>query len=107
MSSEDHQHAGQGPVLLDIGDDIGALVLTMPAVLQGVEIEMRPVGSRGSHELRHVGVVPRSAGGRQVHVAVFAEVREGLYELYQRPAGPVRLHISVTGGQVTQASWPE
>jgi len=25
-------------------------------------------------------------------------------ELYQRPFGPVRLQVSITGGQVTQAS---
>lgn len=40
---EDNSHAGQGPVVLDIGGDIGALILAMPATLVGVEIEARPV----------------------------------------------------------------
>jgi hypothetical protein len=35
--------AGQGPVLLDIGGDIGALVVMMPPELVGVEVEIRPV----------------------------------------------------------------
>jgi hypothetical protein len=35
--------AGQGPVLLDIGGDIGALVVTMPPELVGVEVEIRPI----------------------------------------------------------------
>ena len=35
--------AGQGAVVLDIGGDIGALVVQMPTELEGVEIEIRPV----------------------------------------------------------------
>ncbi len=37
--------AGQGPVLLDIGGDVGALVVTMPAHTRGLEVEIRPLGS--------------------------------------------------------------
>ena len=40
---EDNSHAGQGPVVLDIGGDVGALVVAMPAGLTGSEIEARPV----------------------------------------------------------------
>ncbi len=35
--------AGQGSVLLDIGDEIGALVVSMPAEMEGVEVEIRPL----------------------------------------------------------------
>ena len=42
MTSE-NPHAGQGSVLLDIGDDIGALVVTMPADLEGIEVEINRV----------------------------------------------------------------
>jgi hypothetical protein len=38
--------AGQGMVVLDIGDDIGALVISTPAALAGVEIEICPTGRR-------------------------------------------------------------
>ena len=41
--TEDNSHAGQGPVMLDIGGDIGAVILTMPAALKGQEIEARPI----------------------------------------------------------------
>jgi hypothetical protein len=34
----ENPHAGQGSVVLDIGGDIGALVVTMPPELEGVEI---------------------------------------------------------------------
>ena len=42
--AKENPYAGQGPVLLDIGGDVGALVVTMPARLDGVEVEIRAVG---------------------------------------------------------------
>jgi len=120
--TEDNSHAGQGPVLLDIGGDIGALIVDMPAGLVGYEIEIRPVGTTAtghhhhhdddhghSHEhghLVHVGVVGRPANGRTLYSAVFGELHEGTYELYVRPDGPGRLTETVRGGEVTEASWP-
>jgi len=35
--------AGQGSVVLDIGGDIGALVVTMPPELEGVEVEINRI----------------------------------------------------------------
>ena len=110
---EDNAHAGRGTaVLLDIGGDVGAAVVVARAGLVGVEIEARPVGSgdHGAghhHHLPHVAVVARPApDGSVVHSAVFAELPAGSYELSERPAGPVRLRIAVTGGSVTEAVWP-
>jgi hypothetical protein len=101
----ENPYAGQGPVLLDIGGRIGALVVDMPAALAGVEIEIRPAGYRAD-QLRHVAVIPRHVGDRLGHAAVFADLAAGDYELYVRPTSPVRLRIAVTGGQVTLAAWP-
>jgi hypothetical protein len=101
--------AGQGPVLLDIGDDVGALIITMPASLDGAKIGIRPVDTGAKHrvdERRHVGVVGRPANGRLVHSAVFSDLTEGRYELYERPFGAVRLHVSIRGGAITHAMWP-
>ena len=47
-------HAGLGPVLLDIGDDIGAVVLSMPAELVGHEVEARPVTDQPHRGVRRV-----------------------------------------------------
>ncbi|TDW77312.1 hypothetical protein [Kribbella pratensis] len=123
MSTVENPHAGKGSsVLLDIGGDIGALVVTLPAVLEGEEIELRPGdfasthagrhahghGHGHSHALPHVAVVPRpSPDGEIVHSAVFFEVPQGNYELYVRPDGPVQLTVDVTGGVVTEADWPQ
>jgi hypothetical protein len=44
--------------------------------------------------------------GDRVYSAVFAGLTAGTYELYERPAGPVRLTVAVTGGAVADAVWP-
>ena len=35
MSEDHNQHAGQGPVMLDIGGDVGAVIVLAPASLAG------------------------------------------------------------------------
>lgn len=47
MTSTENPHAGHGMVVLDIGGDIGALVVAAPATLSGVELEICPAGRRG------------------------------------------------------------
>jgi hypothetical protein len=115
---EDNTQAGQGSVVLDIGGDIGALIIAAPAELDGAEIEIRPVGSTPhgqvhpgelpEHQpyLLHVAVLGRPANGRVLHSAVFPELPAGSYELRQRTGGPVELTVSIRGGEVTHASWP-
>jgi hypothetical protein len=119
MNVEDNSYAGQGAVLLDIGGDVGALVVIMPPALLGTEIEIRPVHDHatvpaehgsGHHHARgvsHVGVVGRPTGAASVPTAVFPELLEGDYELYERPSGPIRLNARIGGGQVTRLTWPD
>ncbi|MEO5610678.1 MAG: hypothetical protein ABIQ61_07220 [Ornithinibacter sp.] len=45
MATTENPDAGQGPVLLDIGGDVGALVVTMPASTEDLEVEIRPAGT--------------------------------------------------------------
>jgi hypothetical protein len=103
-------------VLLDIGGDVGALVVTMPAELDGIEVEIRPAdaaseGSAATHgpaghvHHPHVAVVARPTPAGVVHSLVFGEVQAGHYRLHERPDGPVALEVDVTGGEVTQVSW--
>lgn len=107
--TEDNSHAGQGPVLLDIGGEIGALILTMPSQMLGIEIEIRPVGPPASHghaHLVHAAVVNRPMNGASVPTVVFPNLRDGDYELYERPNGQTRLRAHVVGGQVASRTWP-
>lgn len=107
--------AGQGSVLLDIGGEVGALVVTMPAEMVGREIEVAPAGGHrdhghdhdhghGAHSHRpHVAVVDRPVLGPTL---VFAELVEGTYELSEKGSDTISLTVDVTGGQVTAAAWP-
>jgi len=49
MGTAENPHAGQGMVVLDIGGDIGALIVSVPPSMDGVEIEIAPAGHR-DHE---------------------------------------------------------
>jgi hypothetical protein len=108
---EDNSHAGNGPVVLDIGGDIGALIITMPAELTGAEVEARPIAGAaldaysGGH-LAHVAVLARPVGPAVRYLAVFAELQDGEYELYLRPHQPACLTAVVRGGEVSTALWP-
>lgn len=107
-AEQHNSFAGQGAVMLDIGGDVGALVVRMPSALAGQEVEIRPVdGSRGgsSGRLRHVAVLARSVASGVVHSAVFGQLPQGSYELYLRPSGPVRVTAAVRGGEVTFTDW--
>jgi hypothetical protein len=101
--------AGQGSVMLDIGGDVGALVVDMPVAMTGVEIEIRPVGAppggTGVHH-PHVAVVDRPVGTGVLPSLVYPDLLEGSYELYEKGTGHVELTALVLGGVVTEASWP-
>jgi len=107
---EENPYAGDGPVVLDIGGDVGALVVTMPGELAGAEVEIsrrwEGGGAAGHHHHPHVAVVARPVAGGVVHSLVFGELVAGDYELYRRPGGSVELTASVAGGTVTEAAWP-
>lgn len=105
-ASVENPSAGQGAVLLDIGDDIGALVVEMPTSMVGVEIEVRPVGHDGAEHHPHVAVVDRATPSATIPSLVFGELREGTYELYEKGGGPVRVTATVRGGAVTELTWP-
>jgi len=106
--THENPFAGQGAVMLDIGGDVGALVVEMPDALEGVEVEIRPVGSapEHGHHHAHVAVVARPADDHLVPSLVFPDLTEGEYELYVKPAGEVRLTAEVRGGEVAHATWP-
>ena len=114
MSAHAHPHphvhaenpwAGQGAVLLDIGDEVGALVVEMPPSMVGHEVEVRRVGGPSLDHLPHVAVVDRPAGDTTVPSLVFGELAEGTYELRPKRGGPVRLTADVRGGVGTEVAW--
>ncbi len=53
MATEENPHAGQGAVVLDIGGDIGALIVEMPAEMEDLEVEIIPTGTDSRHQHGH------------------------------------------------------
>lgn len=128
MNPPENPFAGQGAVLLDIGGDIGALVVTMPADMEGVEVEIRPASaslrsvpdhdhahnhddhehghSHGGEHRQHVAVVNRPVQDKIVPSLVFPDLVEGRYLLSLKGEDEVVLEVAVTGGEVTTADWP-
>ena len=117
----ENPHAGQGSVLLDIGGDVGAVVLHLPAAYEGAEVAYRREGEEApathhhSHDhahdharahphVPHVAVVGRPAGGRLAYTAVFPELVAGRYVLTLPDES--ELTVDVAGGAVTELRWP-
>jgi hypothetical protein len=83
-----HDHAGEGYaarkhpefVVLDIGEELGALIIRTHPAMHGVEIEISPTGddSRRSHKQ----VLERTIGGQPAFTAVFDGLAAGSYTLW-------------------------
>jgi hypothetical protein len=124
VAEPENAWAGQGAVLLDIGGDIGALVVAMPESTVGLEVEIRPLDGQHVHghghhhdhdhphgheheHLAHVAVVARPVADGSLPLLVYPELGSGRYELFEkgRPDA-VALEVEVVGGAVTSADWP-
>ncbi|MEO6318847.1 MAG: hypothetical protein ABIP36_08700 [Acidimicrobiales bacterium] len=91
--------------MLDIGGEVGALIVYLASEPPGGELEARP--TRDDSARFHTGVHLRdaAAGTDKVLVAVFPEVREGAYELLAEKGAsdtPVIGEVTVVGGEVTE-----
>jgi len=93
-----------GSVVLDIGGDVGALIILTPAEMAGREIHVSPLGQPETART-HAEVRERRLGPDGCHAAVYPELRDGDYTIWQdphTPAGTARIH----GGTITSFHWP-
>jgi hypothetical protein len=85
--------------LLDLGGDVGALVVHLPGPPPSGEIEARPAGAPGARF--HTGVHRRATPAGETWAAVFPDVWAGDYDLLGPDGGPIA-RVVVTGGRVAE-----
>jgi hypothetical protein len=108
----DHSHAGPGsyaalgpegappkggPVVVDIGSDVGALIAHMNPDLLGAELFLRP--DREPSTTTHTGIWERQMGPRAAVVAVFPALLAGGYDILDTSGGRAG-RVEVVGGEV-------
>ncbi|HEX2783795.1 MAG TPA: hypothetical protein VHN36_09435 [Ilumatobacteraceae bacterium] len=88
-----------GPVVMDIGGDIGGLIVRLDDALEGTELPIE-FADDPNRDI-HTGVWRRSLGGETVVVAVYPELREGSYRIHsgEHHAGA---QLQITGGRVAE-----
>jgi hypothetical protein len=103
MTEEIHGPSGPGTVVLELGAGVGALLLYTPAELDGREIEISrdDPGARRTHSQ----VRPRHMAAGTRYAAVYPELAAGSYTIWADEHGPAG-RVVITGGQVTNWSWP-
>ncbi|MDQ6661872.1 MAG: hypothetical protein M3Z24_13030 [Chloroflexota bacterium] len=87
-------------IVLDIGDDIGALIIYTNENLRGIQIDVSPQGNVSAKRI-HTDVLERRIGERPVFAAVFAALPEGNYITWSDPA----IAFTIIGGQIAELDW--
>jgi hypothetical protein len=90
-------------VVLDIGEEIGALIIHADPELHGLEIEISPADD--DEHRSHKEVLERDSGGKPAYTAVFDQLPAGTYTLWSAGVARVR-GVAVAGGQIVELSWP-
>ena len=93
--------SGQGTVVLDIGGDVGALVVHATGELSGVEIELARRGERQAFV--HTEVRERRLPDGTLYAGVFPAVMIGEYTLLGLHGRPDH-EVTISSGRVTEVT---
>ncbi len=108
MSAES-EHAQLGPsengtVMLDIGGDIGALIIVTPPSLLLAEIEVSHVEADPADHRPHVAVRERRGPSGTQYAAIYPGLRSGAYTVWGLDGQPAD-KVEIVGGEVAQLDW--
>ena len=95
--------SGPGTVVMDVGGDIGALVLYTPAGMDGREIEISWDGDPGAGRT-HSQVRRRHTAAAATYAAVYPNLAAGTYTIWTDEQNPAT--VVIAGGQITTCRWP-
>jgi hypothetical protein len=103
-----HEAGQLGPsydatVMIDIGGDVGALIITTDASMHLAEIEVSPVD--GSAARTHVAVRERRGPDGVRYAAIYPHLQEGEYSVWDVDGSTVHTTALVVGGQITELAW--
>jgi hypothetical protein len=96
--------SGPGSVVLDIGGDVGALIIVTPARMAGEEIHVSPL--RDPAGRTHSVVRERQLGPASCHAAVYPALPAGDYTIW-RDAGSPAATVRIDGGAATSYRWAQ
>ena len=96
--------SGPGTVVMDVGGDIGALVLYTPAGMDGREVEISRDGDPGARRT-HSRVRRRHMAAATTYAAVYPHLTAGTYTIWTGEQNPGAT-VVITGGQITTCGWP-
>jgi len=103
-----HAHGGERAgarledAVLDIGDDVGALILYTGEEYAEREIEVSPLGDETRRT--HTAIHQRRAGADAVYAGIFPQLRAGAYRIWADRAGLVEC-VTIVGGEVVEVDW--
>lgn len=89
-------------VAIDIGGELGALILRTEPGMHGVEVEISRTGH--DDERSHKQVLARGADGEPQYTAVFDALRAGRYTLWVDDE-PRSRGVHVAAGEVAEVDW--
>jgi hypothetical protein len=89
-------------VVLEIGEEVGALIVHADPDMHGVEVEISPSGR--DDQRRHKQVLERSMGGRPAYTAVFDGLTAGSYTLWVDDKPRAR-SVRIAGSAIAELDW--
>ncbi|MDQ6934281.1 MAG: phospholipase [Actinomycetota bacterium] len=91
-----------GTVMLDIGGDVGALIIHTSVALAGSEIELSVVGTRAPRT--HVAVRERRGVGPTRYAAIYPSLPARDYTVWGHDGEPAGT-VAIAGGRVSELDW--
>lgn len=91
-------HGAPDALVLDIGGDVGALILYADDALVGAEIDLTPEGVAG-HPATHTAIRRRRATAQDVVCGVYPHLTAGRYTVWGLDHRPVAV-VDIIGGRV-------
>ena len=88
--------------ILDIGGDVGALILHADAAFRGREIEVSPVGSDGNRV--HTAIRERRIRGAVRFAGIYPALPAGQYRIWAPEPG-LADRVTIVGGEVAEIDW--